>query len=351
MAHSVCRFRRARFVISSVVPLSWLVGVAACSFASLDDLTSGVMSIEGPEPTAETASGLYLPEEGRYAYVQNTSAYARANDFPDASPDTLGVDRLATHGSISLRLARDQASILEASITHLEPSGEGACWTLHIDIHPNSSKGGHQEQETYCARDDGLFARAGESAVQNQIWNLLGIGTMTTEAVVECPSSTVYLTSSMKPGDVWQHRCTGTATMTSGPYTSDGPYTYVARELMTIDGASEQVRHLRRERTVGGSVIGKEVTELYLSVKDGLPLRIRRYTHITTPVSILGVSKVDYDNDGSDWLLRTREPLPFAEDASTEDAATPPVGKDAGHPKDAGNEEDDAGSDDAGDAP
>ncbi len=344
MAHPGCRSRRSR-----LVPLSWLVGLWACSFANLDDLTNGVQSLAGPEPTAETSSGLYLPAEGKYAYVQNTSAYARANDFPDASSGTLGVDRLATHGSISLRLARDQASILEASLTHLEPSGEGSCWTLRIDIHPNSNKGGHQEAETYCARDGGLFARAGESAVQNQIWNLLGIGTMSTEAVVECPSSTVYLTSSMAPGNVWQHRCTGTATMTNGPYTSDGAYTYVARELMTIDGATEQVRHMRRERAVGGSVIGKEVTELFLSVKDGLPLRIRRYTHITTPVAVLGISQVDYDNDGSDWLLRTREPRPFAEDTSTEDAASPPVGKDAGHPKDAGNEDDDAESDDAGD--
>lgn len=258
-----------------------------------------------------TAPAVYAPPEGEYIYVQNASAY-NSGAF-DASANKLGIDYavLDACGS-SFNATRPQASSMASTVVRDPSSEDGICWTIHIDIHPNDGNGGHQEDESFCARDGGLYARAQATTVQDQKW-VFGapIGSQSARATTICSRETVYLLPDMNPGDSWLHACEGTTTATSGKFVSMGGYAYVGKETVKVDNVNEEVFHLRRDRAVSGVMKGREVTEFYLSVKDAMPLRIHRWTQITTPISILCIKEAVYDNYGSDWLLKSRTPKPL----------------------------------------
>lgn len=270
----------------------------------------------GNDPDAtdlDASSGptLYAPAEGEYVYVQNTSAYS-SGAF-DASANKLGIDYSSIDACGSnFNATRPQAASMPSTVVRDPASSDGVCWTIHIDIRPNDGNGGHQEDESFCARDGGLYARGQASTVQDQKW-VFGapIGTQSARATTICDPTTVYLLPDMKPGDSWLHACEGTTTATSGKYVSMGGYQYIGRETMPIDKVTEEVFHVRRDRAVSGVMKGREVTEFFLAVKDGMPLRVHRWTQITTPISMLCIKEAIYDNYGSDWLLKTRTPKPL----------------------------------------
>jgi hypothetical protein len=249
---------------------------------------------------------VYVPAAGNYQYRQNTAAYADGGDF-EASMGDLGVDILTfVSGGNSKTVRRPQADPMNASVEYAD-GGDGACWTLHIEVLPSSSgNGAHTEDETFCARDGGLLDPGVRSTVQVQVWNLGAFGQQSSTAVVDCSASNVYVLHGMKPGDQFTHTCMGTAAQTKNSYFSDGPYTYVGRETTTTtDGVTEEVFHTMRSRVVMPGIKGTENTDFYFSTRDGLPLRIHRQTHIETPVTAPGIDSVNYDEHGSDWILAT----------------------------------------------
>lgn len=323
------RALRVRALLANGVTLG-AFGVGACSLMTdLDGLSGGGGGAGGAGDTgtdAGTANGTdggtiadaltsYLPAEGEYTYVQNASAYD-GGAF-DAGVVDLGVDTLTLQTTLGAALfKRPQAERLPARVTHHPVTSAGACWTLHVDILPPSSSGSHQEDETFCAREGGLFSVGTRSLVQDQIWNMGVFGVQTTQAVTNCEQDTRYLIVGMKPGDVWQHRCVGAARQTTGTYSTAGPFTYLGRELVVSEGVAEDAFHVLRERYVTGTTTGREITELYLSVADALPLRVHRSTRITTTVTVPGVQSVVYEETGSDWLLTSHTPERLQLDAS-----------------------------------
>jgi hypothetical protein len=318
---------------TSVVRRAWLVAFGTCCcislmacglLTSLDGLTGGVAPTDAHAEDGHTilADGsivvttdggadssepfvVYLPAPGNYQYAQNTAAYATGTDF-DAAQGDLQYDILTLPNKAANR--RQQASQMPARVDYLD-GGLGACWTLSIQVLPSSANGAHRDEETFCARDGGLLDPGMHSTVQVQTWNLGPLGTPTSTAVVDCSSSNVYVLHGMKPGDSFNHACMGTAEQTSGAYFSSGAYAYVGRETTTtVDGVTEEVFHTLRSRTVGPSPTGFEITDFYLSTRDGLPLRIHRQTHIETPVTFVGINGVViYDEHGSDWLLSSHK--------------------------------------------
>jgi hypothetical protein len=313
-----------------VVVFGWCCGASlmACGLVtSFDGLTGGsnANDANAPEaspikadaavnkPTDAGAGGdaeasdpfvSYVPAAGNYEYVQNTSAYADGGDF-EASAGDLGVDILilvTSAGNQGHR--RPQASTMPARVDYLD-GGLGTCWTLGIEVLPSGSSGAHTEEETFCARNGGLLDPGMKSTVQVQTWVLGGIfGTQSSTATIDCSATNVYIQHDMNPGDEFAHTCMGTAAQTKQSYFSNGPYTYVGREtMMTGDGVTEDVFHTLRNRTVTAGITGFEITDFYLSTRDGLPLRIHRHTHIDTPVTAPGIDSVIYDERGSDWLL------------------------------------------------
>jgi hypothetical protein len=256
--------------------------------------------------TADTSEPyvLYLPAPGKYEYVQNAAAYATGTDF-EASAGELGVDVLTVVGMSTYK--RAQAATMPARIDYTD-GGTGACWTLDIQIHPSDSNGAHVEDETFCSYDGGVLDPGIRSIINTQVWNLGIFGSQSTTAVVDCSAANVYIAHAMKPGDSFMHTCMGNAQQTNGTYVSEGPYSYVGRESMNVAGVNEDVFHTLRTRTVIGATSGYEITDFYLSTLDALPLRIHRHTHIETPVTVPGISKVNYDEKGSDWIVTSHTP-------------------------------------------
>ncbi len=322
------RRSRARRVVFVVVGSSCSMSLMACSLLTSFDALSGSTdqsvvrdgshpaigeggAVVSTDASADTGDPfvVYLPAAGKYQYVQNATAYADASDF-DAAATDFGFDILTvvpTFGQPSV-VRRAQAVAMPAVVGYTD-GGAGACWTLALQVLPNGGGGAHAEDETFCAREGGQLDPGIRSTVNYQTWNLPLFGSQSTTAVVDCSASNAYVVHGMKPGDSFMHSCTGTAAQTKGTYSSQGPYVYVGLEAVTVDGVSEDVFHTLRTRAVIGATSGYEVTDFYLSARDGLPLRIHRFTHIETPVTTPGINKAIYDEHGSDWILSSHVPM------------------------------------------
>ncbi len=325
--------RRRSFAAAAIV--ATVLGATACSLIDLSDLSAGPFPRwrdggndatgftpddgETPSPTdADADAGVphFVPSAGNYRYVQNTSAYADANAFPNAPGGTFGSDRLTTHGSLgAIKYARSQASTMSASVEALVSSSseDGACWKWSLRVHPTDAEGQRDDEEYFCARDGGLFANTPKSSAQVQNWPSAPIQW---SATTMCDRSTTYLTADAALGDRWDQRCAGTMTIpgqTGVPsYDSNGSVEYLDRASVTVGDTQEEAHWIRRDRTLKNDRIdGREVVEFFLSTRDGLPLRIHRYTRMKIVLTgILGVDDTTFDEDGSDWVLEARPSAP-----------------------------------------
>ncbi len=299
------------------------VALIACGlFTSLDDLAGspavddantedrsvpldggGTVDVTADAATDAWMPVVYLPPAGNYRYVQNAAAYAGGMDF-EASVGDLGYD-LLTLTTLNQIYRRKQADTMPASVRYVD-GGLGECWTLVIQVLPTDGKEAHVEQQTFCARDGGLFDPGIDSSEQLQMWNVGGaFGVQSSTAKLNCDPRDAFLFAALSPDA--SHSCVGTAEMTNSNYISAGPYSLIGLEKVTTqDGVTEAAFHTLLMRTVSGSSTnGTETTDFYLSARDGLPLRIHRHIHIATQVPF---SSALYDEHGSDWLLFSHTP-------------------------------------------
>lgn len=260
-----------------------------------------------PPPPEEATLSTFVPPIGNYTYMPND---AGSEAFPDAR--TPGVDRLTTYGSAGpVEFQRTQGATLLATIETLAAPSEGSsCWKWHLDVHHSDSTGRRYEEEAFCARQGGLFSRVPESDVQLQVWPSAPFKTITT---TNCEQNTTYLRWDMKANDaVWGQNCNGTAVLTTAvtetdTYTIGGANQYLGRENVKVGTGVEEAHRVRRNRTYTGRLNNTEVVEFFFAVKDGLPLRIHRATHLWIPIKgYVGIDHTNFDEDNSDWILKER---------------------------------------------
>ena len=113
-------------------------------------------------------------------------------------------------------------------------------------------------------------------------------------------SDAVTIRADARPGDEWTQRCTGTATGTDGTTVSEGPYRFVGRETMTVDGRQEPALRYRRDRSTSGNQTGSENSDVWFSERTGLPLRNERQLEARTDTVI---GEVLYTEEGTFELV------------------------------------------------
>lgn len=333
--------RSSRFRLATGV---FVLGASACSLIDMSDLTespaetsrteAGPISTGGdsssppppPPPPPDASVTTFVPHPGVYAYLQNQPAYANGGTFPKTDPQTLGVDRLTTYGTpgtLPIPYRRSQLAKMGASIRSLDDTGEGTCWSWHIDVHlKDTTEGERYDEESFCYRDGSLFAKGLAASVQKQVWqdNNLHATALSTLATTSCDANAIYLAWDMKTGQQWSHNCRGNADVvvvgassTIEPsFQSSASVRYDRKEAVMINGRFEDAYVVRRTRELAGRIAGPETVEFYFSTIDGLPLRIHRYTQAQIAVTGWGlVDHTTFDENGSDWVLEKRlEDLP-----------------------------------------
>jgi hypothetical protein len=172
--------------------------------------------------------------------------------------------------------SQHQGPAMPATVTH---RADG-CWTFRIDY--NSA---HWQTWRYCPRDGGLVEMGGETFER---WDFV-FTTYDSTSTFTCEPPAVTIRASMKPGDRWQQRCTGTSSGTEGVGTTSGPYTFVGEEALAVGTTSVAAYHFRQERTMGGSQTGTQRADLWFAVKDGMPLKNVREQTVRTD-TVVGTS-------------------------------------------------------------
>lgn len=155
--------------------------------------------------------------------------------------------------------------------------GADGCWTFRIDYNSN-----HWQTWDYCWRDGTLEETGGQTY---QKWDFAVFVSETTSTFT-C-SSSITIKADQQPSDTWQQSCSGSNGPGEPVATSEGPYRFVGRERIDVGGVAVDAFHYHRERTMAGAQRGTERSEVWFSVRDGMPLRNERQISATTG-SIVG---------------------------------------------------------------
>lgn len=256
--------RRSRIAAGAAIAVVVVLAVFAFRW-----VTGGARPVEFDDAARPTGSTLptepaeLRPEQGMYRYRGT------------------GTDRL----DVPPR-SQPQGPDMPASVSH-RPDG---CWTFRIDYSTN-----HWQSWDYCPQDGGLLEAGGTSF---QRWDFGAFASETT-ATFTC-SDAVTIRADARPGDEWTQRCTGTATGTDGTTVSEGPYRFVGRETMTVDGRQEPALRYRRDRSTSGNQTGSESSDVWFSERTGLPLRNERHLEARTDTVI---GEVLYTEEGTFELV------------------------------------------------
>jgi len=239
--------RRRRARIRAVAILAAVVSVAgaAWSLGAGDVRAVSVDEVAAPSgPALPSAPAVLRPVQGVYRYVGS------------------GTDRLDLPPKV-----QPQGPEMAATVTH-RPDG---CWTFRLEMSTS-----HWQSWDYCPRDGGLDEVGGTSF---QTWDF-GVFVQEVDLRFDCDAPTVR--AGQVAGDVWPQRCDATNADTGAVSTSEGPATFVGTETVAVGDESVRAHHYRRERIATGATTGGEVSDVWFSAVDGLPLRnVRRITATT----------------------------------------------------------------------
>jgi hypothetical protein len=187
-----------------------------------------------------------------------------------------GVYRYEGVGTEALSLPprqRRQGPSIPGTVTHLDDG----CWTFRVDLNSD-----HWQDWTSCPRPDRLVELGGASFTR---WDF-GVAVSETTSTFRCEPPAVAIRDEMRPGDAWEQRCTGTSSGLDGTAVSAGTLSYVGPETVDVDGRAVPTHRFRQERTVSGAQQGEQVTEVWLSRDDGLPVRNDRRISVATDTPI-----------------------------------------------------------------
>lgn len=147
------------------------------------------------------------------------------------------------------------------------------CWNFRIDYSTH-----HWQQWDYCLRSGDVFETGG------QVWQLWAIGPIdiTNMTSIRCSPGTMAAPTAPSRGENWPSRCTGTSTEVKGQMTSAGPYRFEGDVTVVVGGRPVRAAHFLEMRTDSGTQRGAERSQVWVSMNDGLPLRLQQDIKVTT---------------------------------------------------------------------
>jgi hypothetical protein len=211
-----------------------------------------------------------------------------------SSRPAAGIYVLDGEGSESISfppLSQDDGAVMPASVEHLADG----CWRWRLNYNT-----AHWHELDFC-RIDGDVAIVAQRNYQS--WDL-GAGSVENRGEYTCDPPSRVVPAEVRPGEVSQHRCTGTNTAVDGESVASGPTTFVGVEMLAIDGVETPALHTVQHRTMSGSQTGTVEEEWWYALDTGLPVRSKRHTELHTDSPI---GSITYKESGS-WDLRSLQP-------------------------------------------
>jgi len=171
----------------------------------------------------------------------------------------------------------------------------GGCWRWHLDYDT-----AHWHEYDFC-QDRGSLLLVAQRNYQR--WDF-GAITVTNLGTYTCSPPAPVMTTGARPGQRYEHHCTGTNSATPGTSEVDGPVTIGATVTLRIGG--QPVRALRQTRVeqLTGSQTGTVTEQWWFDVQTGLPLRAERSYRVVSPSP---VGHITYTENGW-WQLRSLQP-------------------------------------------
>jgi len=245
---------------------------------------------------------------GRYVFRSHPGAKSidsavddlRASSSLDASNPTgftrpaEGIYEAAGQGSEHISAppnSQDDGAVMPITVRWL-PDG---CWNWHIDYNR-----AHWHEFDYCPKGSELFLVAQRNY---QAWDF-GAMKVDNLGVYTCDPPAPIVVEDPRPGQTFEHHCTGENSAAPGPSTSAGPSTIVGTETLTIGGTDVAAIHQTRAQKMTGAQVGDVTEDWWFAADTGLPLRAERRYKLDTQ-SVIG--NITYTEQGS-WQLTSLEP-------------------------------------------
>jgi len=238
-----------------------------------------------PQPGARSISAA----AGAFAATTTTAATPRAFALPPA-----GVYRAIGTGferiSSPPNTIHDSA-VMPVSVSYLA----GGCWRWHLDYNT-----AHWHEYDFCPLDGRLLLEGQRNSLT---WDF-GLTSVTNLARFSCDPPSPIVVESPKPGEVFDHRCSGTNTAVSGTSSAAGPAAIVRVRDVRVGNRSVQAIEMTRHQTMSGGQSGTLVETWWFATTTGMPLAGSRTYHLTTSSPI---GSIAYTEIGS-WHLQSMVP-------------------------------------------
>lgn len=169
------------------------------------------------------------------------------------------------------------------------------CWNWHIDYNV-----AHWHEYDFCPQGTELLLVGQRNY---QAWDY---GAMKVSNVGEytCEPPAPIVVEDPKPGQVFQHSCSGGNSAAPGPSLTQGPSTVLGPEVVNIGGTDVPAIRQHRVQQMTGTQNGVVTEEWWFAADTGLPLRCDR-TYDIKSGSVIG--DITYHEEGS-WQLASLEP-------------------------------------------
>jgi hypothetical protein len=169
------------------------------------------------------------------------------------------------------------------------------CWRWHLDYNT-----AHWHEYDFCPQKGSLMLVAQRNF---QAWDFGSIK-VTNLGLYTCTPPAPIVVEAARPGQSFEHHCTGTNSAVAGPSTVQGPATLVGTVELTIGGQKVLALHQKRLEHLSGAQKGTTTEEWWFDARTGLPLRAERHYDLTSPSPI---GTVTYNETGS-WQLSSMQP-------------------------------------------
>ena len=233
-------------------------------------LHAAVKAFQGKEPTPTSSGTLRndLPAEG--VYPLNGQGTERISFPPNSQRD---------------------GTVMPVTITYLADG----CWQWHVDYNV-----AHWEEYDFCP-SDGRLLLAGNRNSQSWDFGDIKVNNL---GRFTCPSGSVVLPQSPKPGQTQRYSCTGTNTAVSGRSIAATTVRIVGMVTLRIGGTVVPTIHELQQVTLTGGQRGRVREDWWFTVRSGLPVRVERQI---TLLSNSPLGTITYNEVGS-WQMTSLRP-------------------------------------------
>lgn len=266
---------RARWVVVVGVVLVAFVGIGL--FLTLRDNARPVTLDEAKgRTTSSTSAESSTSSASSEAPGDGSTTSSTPEDTPVIRRPEPGVYRYEGSGTESLSvppLSQDQGPTMPGTVEH----GDNGCWTFRIDYSTN-----HWQTWVHCPEGPDFVEAGGQSW---QRW-MIGATAITNLSDFTCDAGAMLTPADPTPGQEWTARCVGTNEAVEGEAVSEGTYRFVGTEDIAVGDTTVAAHHFVRDRTMSGSQVGTERSEVWYAVDTGLPIRNQRSVEARTDTPI-----------------------------------------------------------------